>query len=91
MPTIKLGDTVKDAISGIEGVATGRFEYLYGCTRIMISPREHKDGKPVEGAVIDEQQLIVLDVPNMLEITPRTNKPGGPSAAPPRPAPPARA
>jgi hypothetical protein len=90
MATVKLGETVRDAISGLEGVSTGRFEYLFGCTRIMVQPRDHKDGKPAEGAVIDEQQLVVLDRPNILETTPRTNLPGGDRAPPLRPAPPAR-
>lgn len=90
MPTVKLGDTVRDQITGLEGVAIARHEYLYGCTRISIQPREHKDGKCVEGATVDEQQLAVLDAPNMLETTPRTNSPGGPNDAPPRQAPPAR-
>lgn len=90
MAIITLGATVRDTISGLEGVVIGRFEYLFGCTRIQIQPRECKDGKPVEGAVVDEQQLVVLDVPNVLETTPRTNRQGGDRDAPTRPAPPTR-
>lgn len=35
---IKLGDKVKDKISGFEGLATARSEFLYGCVRILVEP-----------------------------------------------------
>ena len=45
---IKLGSKVRDSITGLEGIATARTEYLYGCVRITITPTELKDGKPVD-------------------------------------------
>lgn len=74
---IRLGQTVRDAITGLEGVVVARHEYLYGCTRLSIQPAEHKDGKPVEGCTIDEQQALPVDKPNILDIAPKTNERGG--------------
>ena len=52
---ITLGQRYRDAISGFEGVATARYEYLYGCIRICLEG-EAKDGKTTE-LVFDEQRL----------------------------------
>jgi hypothetical protein len=57
---IKLGDLVKDTITGLEGVTTGVTYWLYGCRRFVIQPREVKDGKPADTFVVDEPQLKVL-------------------------------
>jgi hypothetical protein len=75
MATVELGQTVKDAITGYEGVAVSITTYLHGCNRIRVQSREMKDGKPVEDQVFDEQQLIISDVPNILDIIPRTTAP----------------
>ncbi|MHC2090404.1 hypothetical protein [Methylobacterium sp. CM6244] len=83
---IHLGQTVREVITSFEGVVTSRHEYLHGCTRITVQSRELKDGKPIDSETFDEQQLVVLDVPNVLDITPRTNAPGGERPIPPRPA-----
>ncbi len=70
--TITLGTTYKDKISGWTGVATARYEYLYGCVRIELSGCD-KDGKPT-GFVFDEEQIVdVEDAP----VAP-TSKHGGP-------------
>jgi hypothetical protein len=60
MATVKLGDKVKDRITGFTGIATGRHEYLTGCTRITIEPQELKDGKPVASEWFDVQRVEVL-------------------------------
>ncbi len=74
---IKLGQTVRDAITGLEGVVIGKHEYLYGCTRISVQPAEHKDGKFADAFTIDEQQALSVDKPNILDIAPKTNERGG--------------
>ena len=55
---IPLGSEVKDAVSGFEGVATARVEYLNGCVHIAVTPKVH-EGKlpPVE--FFDEGQLTI--------------------------------
>jgi hypothetical protein len=61
---IKLGQKVKDTITDMEGIAIGRTEYLNGCIRILVQPRQLKDGVPVDAVWIDEPQLeIVADTP----------------------------
>jgi hypothetical protein len=78
MAIVELGQTVKDAITGYEGVVTSITEYLHACRRLRVQSRELKDGVPVEDMVLDEPQVIVLDVPNILDVIPRTNEAGGP-------------
>ena len=57
---IQLGSTVKEAITGFAGVATGRCEYLTGCTQILVQPEGlDKDGKKKEAHWLDEQRLTV--------------------------------
>jgi hypothetical protein len=58
--TITLGTKVRDTVSGWEGTATARYEYMNGCVRYEISAHD-KDGKP-ESFVFDEQQIEALPV-----------------------------
>ena len=60
MTTIQLGQEVKDRISGLQGIVTSITTFLYGCRRVGITPREIKDGKPMEDCVIDEPQLEII-------------------------------
>ena len=57
---IKLGDKVMDIVSDFEGIAFGRAEFLYGCTRIAIAPKKGKDGKLIDSCWFDEPQVKVL-------------------------------
>ena len=75
---VTLGSIVVDSLTGFAGTATARTEFLYGCVRILVEPKELKDGKPVEGQWIDEQRLTAVS----------KAKRGGPGPTPPaRPAP----
>lgn len=85
---IELGQTVKDVITGYEGVVVSRHEYLYGCVRYVVQAALLKDGVPVADHTIDEQRLIVLDVPNIQERAPPSNYPGGDRPTPRLPEPP---
>lgn len=60
MVKIKLGDKIKDRISGLEGIATAKAIYLYGCTQYEVTPNQLHDGKPIEGIWIDEPQLELV-------------------------------
>jgi hypothetical protein len=57
---IKLGMELKDSITGFAGVAINRTEWLNGCVRIGIQPRELHEGKPIEYQVFDVQQLELV-------------------------------
>jgi hypothetical protein len=59
--TINLGQKVKDRITGMEGIATGRSEYLNGCIRILVQPQALKDGVSVEAQWVDEPQLVIVE------------------------------
>lgn len=60
MARIELGDEVQDLVSGFKGVAVGRTQWLYGCERIIVTPRMGKDGKVGENMSFDEPQLKLL-------------------------------
>lgn len=58
--TIKLGQVVKDKITGYQGVVIAITKWLYGCTRITVQAGELKDGKPVDNYTFDEPQALVI-------------------------------
>lgn len=74
---IKLGSKVRDKVTGLEGIAIARTEWLNGCFRIVIQPQEFKDGKPVESYCVDEPQLEVVDDEHILTKGRQTST-GGP-------------
>jgi hypothetical protein len=61
MDRIRLGQRIRDRVSGLTGIATARLEYLNGCTQYCISPPVDKDGKRVEGWYVDQQTLELVD------------------------------
>jgi hypothetical protein len=59
--SIQLGSKVRDTLTGFEGIATARTEWLYGCSRIGIEPTKlNEDGKPFDTAWFDEQRVEVM-------------------------------
>lgn len=57
---VELGDRVKDKVTGFTGIAIGRTDWLYGCTRISVLPEHLHDGKPIDAHSFDEPQLEIL-------------------------------
>lgn len=57
---IKLGSKIRDNITGLEGVATARATYLYGCVRIELTPDKLDNGKIMDSYFLDEQRCEVL-------------------------------
>ncbi len=57
---IILGSKVKDRITGFQGIATSRIEYLNGCVQYCVKPPVDKDGKIVDGEWFDDAQLTVV-------------------------------
>lgn len=53
---IKLGDEIKDLITGLTGIAIARIEYLNGCIQFGLKARV-KDAAVKEAEYIDETQL----------------------------------
>ncbi len=59
---IKLGQKVKDKISGFEGIAIVRVTALNGCIQYAVKPMYlDKDGKIPQSESIDQQQLKIID------------------------------
>ncbi len=59
---IRLGDKCRDIISGFEGICTGTAEWLYACTKVMLTPQkiEKKTYKPSDAEWFDEPQTRVV-------------------------------
>ncbi len=61
MPKFELGDSVKDTVSGYQGMIVGVTEWLNGCKRYGVQPTKlNKDGKPFDIEWIDEGQLKMV-------------------------------
>lgn len=54
---IVLGDLVEDIITGFTGIAYNKTEWLNGCVRWGVQPRELQAGKPIEPQFFDEAQV----------------------------------
>lgn len=57
---VKLGDEVRDKISGFTGVAMAEYRFLTGCTRIEVQPPVDKKGKLPKSGTFDMLQLAVV-------------------------------
>lgn len=55
MKALKFGDKYRDIVTGVEGVATARSEYMNGCVRIQLE--WSKDGS-CHLDWFDEQRLV---------------------------------
>lgn len=58
---IQLGQRLKDKVTGFEGIASGKAEYLTGCTQWSLQPKVKEDGSFIEGRWFDEGRLVILD------------------------------
>lgn len=74
---VKLGDEVKDKVSGFKGIAVCKHDYLNGCSRFSIQPPVDKDGKLPDTATFDEPQLELVEK-EKAEAETGSNKTGGP-------------
>jgi len=63
---VKLGDKVKDKVTGFTGIAYAKTEYLNGCVQMDIKPRVDKDGRPQDGMCIDIEQLEKVGTKSVL-------------------------
>ena len=56
---IKLGEEVRDSVTGFEGITMARAEYLNGCISYQVLSRVLKDGVPMRPEWFDEQRLTL--------------------------------
>jgi len=62
---VKLGDKVKDTVTGFEGIATAKITFLNGCVQFhvrpkMAKPKKNETSKYPDGQYIDVEQLEVI-------------------------------
>ena len=60
MREIKLGEKVKDIVSGFTGIAIARTEYLNGCIQYTVQSKKGKDNE-IKNVDIDEEQIKKVD------------------------------
>ena len=78
---IRLGDKVRCRITGFEGIATGRAEYLNGCVQISVMAPHEKGEMPQHW--IDEPYLSTIAGLSVSIDRTSVSSPGGPVAFPP--------
>lgn len=61
-----LGRTFKCKITNFVGIATGRIEYITGCSQLLLTPQVGTDGSLKDGAWIDEQRLEQQEAENIV-------------------------
>lgn len=82
---INLGDKCREQVTGFEGIATSRVEYMNGCVRYCLEA-PGKDGG-VEELYFDEQRLSVIQADAVIgghDGVPELERPGGSRQSPPR-------
>jgi len=75
---VKLGERVKDTISGFEGTATARAEFLTGCVRLEVTAGHLHEGAPIEPQWFDDGRLTVLAAAEPAKPAAKSTKKGGP-------------
>ena len=74
-----LGDTCRDTITGVQGVVTGRSEFITGCRQYALEYA--KDGEGKVNWVDESRMEKVKDPPKAVD---KGADPGGPQSTPPR-------
>lgn len=76
-----LGLELKDTITGFQGVAMARTEYLTGCNHYGLQSRDQrKDGQPIDWVYFNESRLTVVD-----QVADKSDgAPSGPCSNPPQ-------
>lgn len=81
MGSIVLGQVYKDSITGFEGVAIARTDWIYGCQRVTLQPQKLKeDGGVQKSEVFDVGQLVGVDPNDLPPAGPRANPARNPDA-----------
>lgn len=82
---IVLGEKYKDKVTGFVGIATEQFDWLGGCSHVVLNPSVGKDGAKVDSMriQIERAQLVVPPKPKAApsdeKVTP--TRTGGPSSS----------
>lgn len=72
---IVLGCLAKDTVTGFTGIVNTKTEWLNGCVRYGLQPRELHEGKLIESQCFDREQVEYVG-PG-LNISPKARPTGG--------------
>lgn len=61
MANVKLGDRVKDTISGFKGIMVSHAKHLHGCDTIGVKPEVLHDGQPIECQWFDILRMELVE------------------------------
>jgi len=56
---VKLGQKVRDVVTGFEGIATAKVEYINGCVQFGVQPQA-AEGKFPDSVYVDHQRLAMI-------------------------------
>ena len=85
--TVEIGDIARHELTGFEGVADAKIEYLTGCDQFRLQPQGLKDGKTHDSQWFD---VNLLKVVKKQAFKRRSNNDGGPAPVIPAPSYPKR-
>jgi hypothetical protein len=72
---MKIGQTVRDRITGFCGTVIGAVEYITGCRQFQLQPKAKAEGDFVEARWLDEDRLEILNAePVSLAPAPNTEE-----------------
>ncbi len=83
MKKFKLGQKVRDKVTGFEGIATSRVEYINGCIQYGVTPKVSKGDltKYPDSTYVDVDQLEKVESEVKIKTSPtgglRTDSPSG--------------
>ena len=76
---IKLGQKVRDKITGFTGLVTGKVEYITGCNQVLVCPPVKDDGTLVDSNWFDEQRIDVVEARPLRMDNSKANGPDKPA------------
>jgi hypothetical protein len=79
MEQIKLGSKIRCRVTGLEGIATSRVEYINGCIQYALTPKAEGNKYP-DAIYMDEKQIEVIGD----GITVPAKRTGGPQMGAPK-------
>lgn len=74
----KLGESLKDKVTGFEGVVMGITLYYTDCTHYGLCSRTLKDGQPTRWEWFDETRLEIVEGSERLVLNEREKPTSGP-------------
>lgn len=85
MAKIELGSTVRDKITGLEGVVMGRTEYLTGCAHVGIQRKlKESDSLIPDWQWVDERRVSVVSGTEVISYDCDDDVLGGPAPSAPQ-------